>query len=100
MFKISLNLLSILININNKIQEMKSDLENCHRNYEKNVERNDNKNDDTSKRGHEANSHLFILFAKYCESHGFYSITYILFIYLVRISKQTVFNHKRNSKKS
>ena len=79
---------------------MKSDLENCHRNYEKNVERNDNKNDDTSKRGHEANSHLFILFAKYCESHGFYSITYILFIYLVRISKHTVFNHKRNSKKS
>ena len=60
---------------------MKSDLENCHR--------NDEKNGDTSKRGHEANSHLFILFAKYCESHGFYSITYILFIYLVRISKLT-----------
>ena len=93
MFKISLNLSSILININNKMQEMKSDLENCHRNDEKNVERNDDKNDDTLKRGHEANSHLFILLAKYCESHGFYSITYILFIYLVRISKLTVFNH-------
>ena len=68
---------------------MKSDLENCHRNDEKKVERYDDKNDDTLKRGHEANSHLFILFAKYCESHGFYSITYILFIYLVRISKLT-----------
>ena len=55
----------------------KSDLENG----DKNV---DIRNDDTSKRGHEVNSHLYILCAKYCESHGFYSITYILFIYLVR----------------
>ena len=55
----------------------KSDLENG----DKNV---DTRNDDTSKRGHEVNSQLYILFAKYCESHGFYSITYILFIYLVR----------------
>ena len=55
----------------------KSDLENG----DKNV---DTRNDDTSKRGHEVISQLYILFAKYCESHGFYSITYILFIYLVR----------------
>ena len=79
MFKIPVNP-SIWINIINKMQENKSDLENCHRNDDKNVDRND----DTSKRGHEANSQLYILFAKYCESHGFYSITYILFIYLVR----------------
>ena len=55
----------------------KSDLENG----DKNV---DIRNDDTSKRGYEVKSQLYILFAKYCESHGFYSITYILFIYLVR----------------
>ena len=61
------------------MQENNSDLENCHRNDDRNDD-----NNDTSKRGHEANSQLYILFAKYCESHGFYSITYILFIYLVR----------------
>ena len=72
------------------MQEIKSDLENCpsvdEKNDDINVDRKneDRKNDDPSKRGQEANSHLYILLAKYCESHGFYSITYILFIYLVR----------------
>ena len=85
MLKIPVNP-SIWINIINKMQEIKPDLENCHRNVDINVDRKnaDRKNDDTSKRGQEANSHLYILLAKYCESHGFYSITYILFIYLVR----------------
>ena len=61
-----------------------SDLENGDRNV-------DTANDDTSKRGDDANSQLYILFAKYCESHGFYSITYILFIYLVRFSNPFLF---------
>ena len=68
------------------MQEIKSDLENCQRNGDDYIDRNGDKNDDSSKCGHKANSHLYILFAKYCESHGFYSITYILFIYLVRFS--------------
>ena len=98
MFKIPVNP-AIWINIINKMQEIKSDLENCHRNDDKNVDRNVNRNDDTSKRGHEANSQLYILFAKYCESHGFYSITYILFIYLVRFWQLTVFNHSNMTTK-
>ena len=70
------------------MQEIKSDLENCQSVDEKNDDINvDRKNDDTSKCGHEVNSHLYILLSKYCESHGFYSITYILFIYLVRFRK-------------
>ena len=61
-----------------------SDLENG----DKNVDANnvDTANDDTSKRGHDARSEIYIFFSKYCEAHGFYSITYILFIYLVRFS--------------